>query len=94
MATYFMFGSYSPEAVKRINQDRTKEAEALIKKLGGTVHSMYALLGEKDLVFILDFPGIEELTKASIGLARLTGISFSTSQAIPVERFDKLIAGL
>jgi hypothetical protein len=40
----------------------------------------------------VDLPGIEELTKASIGLARLTGISFASVPAIPVDRFDKLVS--
>jgi uncharacterized protein with GYD domain len=92
MATYFMFGSYTPDALKGISASRTKKADALIQKLGGKVISLHALLGDKDLVLIVDFPGVEELTKASIGLARLTGVSFSTAQAIPIERFDNLIA--
>jgi uncharacterized protein with GYD domain len=90
MATYFMFGSYSKDALKGISPARTKKAEALIKKLGGSVRSMYGLLGDKDIVLIVDFPGVEELIKVSVGLARVTGISFSTVQAVPVETFDKL----
>ena len=92
MATYFMFGSYSKDSLKGISQGRTKKAEALIKKLGGSVRSMFGLLGDKDIVLIVDFPGVEELIKASVGLARLTGISFSTVQAVPVETFDKIAA--
>ena len=92
MATFFMFGTYGKDSLKGISAARTKEAEALIKKLGGRLTSAYGLLGEKDLVLIVDLPGAEELTKASIGLARLTGISFSSMQAIPVDQFDKLVS--
>ena len=53
---------------------------------------MYALLGEKDLMFIADFPGIEEVMQASVALHKLTGISFSTSAAVSVDKFDKLMA--
>jgi hypothetical protein len=42
--------------------------------------------------FMFGTYGAEELTKASIGLARLTGISFTSAQAIPVDRFDKLVS--
>jgi hypothetical protein len=42
----------------------------------------------------VELPGVEELTKASIGLSRLTGISFSSVPAIPVDRFDKLVSEL
>ncbi len=55
---------------------------------------MYAVLGERDLVFILDFPGIEEAARASIALTKMTGIAFSTNPAISVDRFDKITATL
>ena len=35
MATYFMFGKYSLEAVKAISAKRTDDAVALIKQNGG-----------------------------------------------------------
>ena len=52
---------------------------------------MYALLGEKDLVIILTFPGVEEAMKASVALSKLTGVSFTTSPAVTVEEFDKMM---
>lgn len=92
MATFFMFGKYSSEAVKGMSAKRTKEAEGLIKKYGGKVEAMYALLGEKDLVFILTFPGTEQAMKASVALGKATGISFTTLPAVTIEEFDKMIA--
>ena len=92
MATFFMFGKYSQEAVKELSAERTGEATDLIDKFGGKVNSMYALLGEYDLVLIVGFPGVEEAMKASLSLTKLTGISFSTSPAVTVETFDKMIA--
>lgn len=92
MPTFFMFGKYSSEAVKEISAERTRKVISLIEKLGGKVNSMYTLLGEYDLVFIVDFPGTQEAMKASVGLTKLTGISFSTSPAVTVEHFDKMIA--
>ncbi len=92
MPTFFMFGKYSSEAVKEISAERTRKVISLVEKLGGKVNSMYALLGEYELVFIVDFPGTQEAMKASVGLTKLTGISFSTSPAVTVEHFDKMIA--
>ena len=92
MAAFIMFGEYSLQAIKGIKADRTKKAAKLIDQFGGKIKGMYACLGEHDLVFIIDFPGIEEATKASIALTKLTGISFATSAAIPVDRFDKITA--
>ena len=92
MSTFLMFGRYSSEAVKQISAERTGKATSVIKKFGGQVNSMYALLGEYDLVLIVELPGVEEAMKASLALTQLTGISFSTSPAVTVETFDKMVA--
>jgi uncharacterized protein with GYD domain len=92
MAMFFMFGKYSSEAVKGISSKRTKAAGEVIKKFGGKIESIYALLGERDLVVILTIPGVEQAMKASVALSKMTGISFTTLPALPVEEFDKLMA--
>jgi uncharacterized protein with GYD domain len=90
MTTYFMFGNYSVEAYKEISADRTDSATILIKQLGGKVKDIYALLGQDDLVLIVDFPDLEQVVKASLALSKMTGIKFRTAPAISVENFDKL----
>jgi uncharacterized protein with GYD domain len=92
MATFFMFGKYSSEALKEMSAERTEKAVSLIKKFGGEVKSMYALLGEQDLILIVDFPEIGQAMKASVGLTKMTGVSFTTSPAVAVEDFDMMIA--
>jgi len=92
MATFLMLGKYSLEAVKKISGERTEKAVRIIEEFGGKVKSMYALLGEWDLVFIVDLPGIEEALKASVAMAKMTGISFKTSPAVSVKEFDRLMA--
>jgi uncharacterized protein with GYD domain len=93
MATFVMFGKYSAQAIKEVSSKRTKAAESLIKKLGGKVKAVYALLGETDLLVVVDLPGIEAAVKASVDLSKMTGISFTTCPAITVEEFDKIISG-
>ncbi len=94
MATFMMFGKYSSEALKGISPKRTKVAEKTIEKFGGKVISMYAVLGEHDLVFTLDFPDSEKALAASVALHKLTGISFTTSPAFGIDQFDKLIGNI
>jgi len=94
MATFLLFGKYSADALKGVSAARTKKASALVKKLKGKVLGMYAMLGEKDLVFILELPGMEEAMKASVALFKLTGISFTTAPAVSVDVFDKLMTEL
>lgn len=91
MPTYLMFGKYSLEALKAISAQRTNEAMAIIKEHGGEFKAGYALLGDVDLVLIVDLPSTEQAMKTSAALAKSLGISFSTSPAVSVEDFDKLM---
>ncbi|MCM8799686.1 MAG: GYD domain-containing protein [Candidatus Omnitrophica bacterium] len=88
---FLMLGKYSLEAIKGIKKERTQKVIELIKKANGKVNSMFALLGNYDLAFVVDFPGIEEAVKTSVAITKLTGISFSSSPAISVEEFDKIL---
>jgi uncharacterized protein with GYD domain len=92
MATFIMFGRYSAEAMKGMSAERTAKAAGLIEKFGGELKAMYALLGKTDLLGSVDFPGTEQAMQASVALSNLTGISFTTSPAVSVEEFDRLMA--
>jgi uncharacterized protein with GYD domain len=91
MAKFLMLGKYSSEALKKMSSKRTEKAVSLIKKYGGEVDSMYAMLGEYDLLLIVNFPNIEQAIKISVALSKLTDISFTTSPAVSVEDFDKIM---
>jgi len=91
MPIFLMFGKYSPEAFKGISPERTDKVVELIRKNGGKVVSMYAVLGEHDLVFTMDFPDAETALATSVVLNKMTGISFTTSPVVEVEKFDKLM---
>ncbi|MEJ5328722.1 MAG: GYD domain-containing protein [Desulfobaccales bacterium] len=94
MALFLMFGKYSAEGIKGISAQRTQQAEETIRKFGGSVSAMYALLGDKDLLLVTEFPDIGAALKASVALSKLTGIAFSTAPAVTVAEFDRLMAGL
>jgi uncharacterized protein with GYD domain len=85
-----MYGKYTQEAMKGISAERTKKATEVIEKSGGKVNSAYALLGKYDIVVIADFPAVADVMKASIGLNKLTGITFTSFPAISIEEFDKI----
>ena len=92
MATFVLFGKYTQDSIKKISAKRTEKAEALIKKNGGKVKDGYALLGEVDLVLVLDMPDAVKAMKTSVALSKLLGISFTTSPAVSVKKFDKMMA--
>jgi uncharacterized protein with GYD domain len=90
MAKYYLFGKYSQDALKQISDKRTQKAKEIIQGLGGAIKSMDALLGDHDLVFVIELPGSKEAVRASLALTKLTGISFKTSEAFAIDEFDKL----
>jgi uncharacterized protein with GYD domain len=92
MPIFMMFGKYDQDSLKGVSAERTKKAVEIIKNNGGKVISMYAVLGEHDLVLTLDFPDAEKALAASVALNILTGISFATSPVVDVEQFDRLVS--
>ena len=92
MATYFLTGTYTAEAIKGISSKRTADITEMIENIGGKVVSMYLLLGEKDLVIIAEFPGLKEAIQGSVSISKMTGISFSTYPAITAKEFDEFMA--
>jgi uncharacterized protein with GYD domain len=92
MPIFLMFGKYSPKALTGVSSQRTKQAVKIIEKHGGKVISMYAVMGQHDLVFTLDLPSSEEAMLVSVELNKLTDISFTTSPVVDVEQFDKLMS--
>ncbi len=94
MATFLMFGKYSPQALEGMSAQRTASAVKLIKKFGGEAQSMFATLGATDLVFVVSFPSTDDAIKASVALSKMSGIAFTTSPAVTVAEFDKLMGEL
>jgi uncharacterized protein with GYD domain len=92
MPIFMMFGKYTPEAMRNMSPQRTDQAVQLIQDNGGKVISMYAVMGEHDLVFTLDFADAESAFATSVALNKMTGIAFTTSPVVEVEMFDRLIA--
>ena len=90
MQTFFMFGKYNTDAIKKISSERTRKVVNTIQEMGGRVKSVYALLGNSDLIFIVNLPNPATATMVSITLTKMTGISFTTSVAIPVDEFDSM----
>jgi len=93
MASFVMFGKYSSASMMEISADRTVKVVEMVKNYGGVVKSIHALLGEYDLILIVELPSVNKAMECSVALFKLTGISFTTSPAVEVEAFDKLAQG-
>lgn len=90
MNTFFLFGNYSADSIKKIDQKRTKKAEEIIKGYGGNLKWVYALMGEYDLLFMVELPGVPEALQVSLAIHAATGIAIHSAPAVPVALFDDL----
>ena len=90
MTTFFLFGNYSSDSIKKIDQKRTKKAEKIIQGFGGTLKWVYALVGQDDLLFMVELPGVPEAVQVSLAISVETGISIRSAPAVPVALFDDL----
>jgi uncharacterized protein with GYD domain len=88
MHTYFMLGRYTSDSIRNVSPERTRLAISTIEEFNGQIMGLYALLGEFDIVFIVNLPGNREAMDASVRLFQRTGIMFRTLPAINAERFD------
>ena len=50
-----------------------------------------SLLGEDDLLIIVELPGIEWAIQVSIAISKMSGIAFRTVPAVTVEKFDAIM---
>ena len=90
MATFIMFGNYSLESIKEISSKRTEDSIQLIKNNGGELKKGYSLLGDTDIILIVEFPDFKQAMKTSVGLSKMLGISFTTAPAVSLDDFDML----
>ena len=91
MTTFVFFGKYTRKAMEGMSAERTKQGGDLLEKFGGKPIAGYHLLGETDMIFIGDFPSVEKAMQFSVALSKLTHIRLTTSPAVTIEEFDKLI---
>ena len=68
-----------------------EDAQNVKTKGGGEFKAGYALLGEIDLILIVELPDNGQAIKTSAALSKMLGISFTTSPAVSAEEFDKLM---
>ena len=92
MGLFVMEGRYSLEAVSGVSAARTQKAAEIAQKYNGSIKSIYALLGNKDILIIAEFPDVNSAMKASVVFSREFKISFSTHPAVKVEDFDRMMS--
>lgn len=91
MQTFFLLGRYTTAALSDAEPERTDEIVGIIEDLNGQIQSIHAVLGLYDIIIIVNLPDNPTAMRASLEMARTTGIQFCTLPAISVNRFDELL---
>jgi uncharacterized protein with GYD domain len=85
MAAYAIFFSYTPQAWERMmikSGDRSAAARAMIESAGGTLESLYYMLGDRDGFAVVHVPGNEDIAALSIAISSSGAFSHVETRAL------------
>lgn len=89
MPTYILLSKLAGDGSQTVHQhpDRLREVDDEVQRMGCTVVSQYALLGEYDFLTVLEAPDNETVAHLSVDLASRGTIKIVTLPAIPLASF-------
>ncbi|GAA3077212.1 GYD domain-containing protein [Pseudonocardia yunnanensis] len=85
MAAYALFFSYTPQAWERMiikPGDRAAAARTMIESAGGTLESLYFMLGDRDGFAVVHVPGNEDIAALSIAICSSGAFSYVETRAL------------
>jgi uncharacterized protein with GYD domain len=94
MLTFMCFLNWTDQGAKAVKDGpaRYEAAKALVAGLGGRMVATYVTTGQYDVVFILEMPNGDAMTKLSIALTSRGAVRTTTVRAFTPEEFGKLAA--
>ena len=96
MAKYLLEASYTAEGLKGLQKDgaagRRAAVEQAVQSAGGKVECMYYALGDRDVIVVLDLPGVVDA--AAVGLATSASglVRTRITALLSIEETDQAIA--
>ena len=93
MATFVTLARYRG-SISGGGPERFKQVQAIAADNGGSIDTVYGLLGPYDVVSIGQFPDEKAAMKASAAIGNLIGAETLTMPAVPRDEFLAVLAGL
>jgi uncharacterized protein with GYD domain len=93
MATYVLLVSFTDQGIRNV-KETTKRAEAfreLAKKHGATVKDLYWILGQYDVVTILDAPDAATVTALGLSVGALGNVRTQTLPAFSAAEMGTIL---
>lgn len=95
MAAFAVFFSYSPQTWNRMLTkpgDRAAAARAMIESAGGTLESLYFMLGDRDGFAVVHVPGTDDAAALSLAITSSGAFSHVETRAlIPPEDLGSVL---
>ncbi len=94
MLTFMCFLNWTDQGAKAVKDgmSRYEAAKALVAGLGGRMVGAYVTTGQYDVVFIVEMPNGDAMTKLSVALTSRGNVRTTTVRAFPPEEFARLAA--
>ena len=92
MPTYITLWKYTTEGLKDIRNtaSRFEAVKKIIESNGGKLLRVYGLIGEYDVITIMEMPDKNALASAILRICASGRIGAETLEAIPIEEFLKI----
>ena len=90
MPLYVTLMKYTTEGIKGISAERGQQIRNLVASKGGEPVVGYALMGEWDVLTVMEYPDEKSAMSALVAIGKLGIFTTQTMTAIPVEEFQNL----
>jgi uncharacterized protein with GYD domain len=96
MPTYIMLASYTDQGIRAVRQspDRLDAAKARLEAMGGRFEAVYMVMGDHDLVVVIEAPDDAIAARFILELGALGNVRTKTLKAFPENAYRELVAHL
>ncbi len=96
MPMYIMLTRWTEQGASRIKEspERLDAFKQALKQVGGTVKDFYMVMGQYDMVIIVDVPSEEAVAQVALNTASRGGARTETLRAFTEDEYRKIIGGL
>ncbi len=90
MPLYVTLGKYTQEGIKGISPEQLQQIVSKVEANGGKRVAAYALMGEWDVLALVEYPDEQSAMRALAAIGKLDITTTRTMTALPLEEFVNL----
>ena len=96
MPTYITLGKWTKQGIQKIKESpaRLDEFKKAVQALGGTVKGFYMVMGQYDILLVIEAPDDAALAKTALATASKGSVVTETFRAFTEQEYRKIISEL